>query len=1005
VMNTGNLGRLALAGLALCMAVSSGSIDAAANGKGKAANPMDRHQPLLQSLVAKASAEQPRVTLADDGYITFLGAPAGNAFASGAKSADPAVAAEAFINRWRGNFMSTSASLTVSVSRVKPGADRTSVRFSQQYAGLPVHGAEIVIQVSADGAIEMATFDVMRGSKPMDNGSLALAPVLSEGDAVAAGVELVSAEYPGLDLENTAPELVLYDPTIVGEKGAVALAWLFELASLEPGGAKERVFVDAHTGKVLLHYSLIHHAKNRQIFDSNNTSADPGTLARSEGGAASGIADVNFAYDYFGDTYDFYLSEHGRDSIDGAGSTLSATVRYCDPFDVCPYPNAFWDGARMYFGAGFSAADDVVSHELTHGVTENESNLQYLNQSGAINESFSDMWGEWIDLSNSGGTDTPEVRWLLGEDVPVFGTIRDMEHPPAFGNPDRMGSGLFYTGSGDNGGVHINSGVGNKLCFLLTDGGSFNGRTVTAMGIADTADLFYECQTNLLTSTSTYAGLYNAVTQAAINLGFTQPERDNIEQACLAVEIKPLPAGVTGFTATSTSANTDISLAWTNPVGGGFQQVVVRRSTTSFPTDAASGTLVYQGTNTSVVDPGLVQDTTYYYSIFAYYGGISYSYPAYRAAVAGQDMGGYFTEQFVGDNDMDNLTITLTPDGGENFYRLCGEAANAFPTNPATGTPIFLGDDGSSLVNLTGGAKVLLYGTQYGSFYVNANGNITFLASSGTFDETLDDHFDVPRISALFDDLNPAQAGVIRFQQFANRMVVTYEGIPEYDTGNSNNFQVEMFFDGAIHITYLAIAATDGIAGVSEGLGLPLDFAESNLGSWDNDGDLLPNCWEVDYGLNPNSAVGNDGASGDPDSDGLSNTQEFTNGVDPLDDDTDGDGLEDGPEVLSHGTNPLLADSDGDGFTDGHEISAGTNALNASNYPTTLLWNDFAYAGTETGAFTLPYNTVAEAVNRVSVGGTIRIKGDSTDTSSPEVIRIIKQLKIESIGGSAKIGQ
>ncbi len=158
---------------------------------------------------------------------------------------------------------------------------------------------------------------------------------------------------------------------------------------------------------------------------------------------------------------------------------LISTADYCDPAATCPYANAFWNGTQMAYGDGFAQADDVVGHELTHGVTDHESRLFYYYQSGAINESLSDVWGEFVDLSNTTGTDTATTRWQMGEDVPGFGAIRDMEDPTLFGDPDRMRSPNYYGGEDDGGGVHYNSGVNNKAAFLMTDGGSFNGRTVT----------------------------------------------------------------------------------------------------------------------------------------------------------------------------------------------------------------------------------------------------------------------------------------------------------------------------------------------------------------------------------------------------------------------------------------------------------------------------------------------------------------------------------------------
>ena len=100
----------------------------------------------------------------------------------------------------------------------------------------------------------------------------------------------------------------------------------------------------------------------------------------------------------------------------------------------------------MYYGTGFTSGDDVVGHELAHGVTEFTSNLFYYYQSGAINESLSDVFGELVDLTNGRGTDTPAVRWQLGEDLPAIGVIRDMENPrpPAAPDPDRMTSPDYF---------------------------------------------------------------------------------------------------------------------------------------------------------------------------------------------------------------------------------------------------------------------------------------------------------------------------------------------------------------------------------------------------------------------------------------------------------------------------------------------------------------------------------------------------------------------------------
>lgn len=112
--------------------------------------------------------------------------------------------------------------------------------------------------------------------------------------------------------------------------------------------------------------------------------------------------------------------------------TLRSTVHYGSG-----YANAFWNGSQMVYGDayGFPLADDVVGHELTHGVTDYESNLLYYYQSGAINESFSDVWGEFVDLTNGSGNDAPNVRWLMGEDVSGLGSASQHAKPAGLQRP------------------------------------------------------------------------------------------------------------------------------------------------------------------------------------------------------------------------------------------------------------------------------------------------------------------------------------------------------------------------------------------------------------------------------------------------------------------------------------------------------------------------------------------------------------------------------------------
>jgi hypothetical protein len=287
---------------------------------------------------------------------------------------------------------------------------------------------------------------------------------------------------------------------------------------------------------------------DRSTYDANNGASLPGSFRCDEtvpNCTFGNDSHADAAHAYASDAYAFFSTYHGRDSIDGLGMRIISSVHFGSGFN-----NAYWDGSQMVYGDayGFAMADDVVAHELTHGVTDYESNLFYYYQSGAINESFSDLWGEFTDQTNGAGDDRPVTDWLVGEDITGLGTIRDMYWPPNRSDPDKMTSSYYYTGSadygvfGDNGGVHTNSGVNNKAVYLMTDGDSFNGYNVTGLGIPKVAAIYYEVQTSLLTSAADYKDLYNALYQACLTLvgggeGITSLDCDEVRDATDAVEM------------------------------------------------------------------------------------------------------------------------------------------------------------------------------------------------------------------------------------------------------------------------------------------------------------------------------------------------------------------------------------------------------------------------------------------------------------------------------------
>lgn len=225
--------------------------------------------------------------------------------------------------------------------------------------------------------------------------------------------------------------------------------------------------------------SLVSLQKRRTIYSAGSTQNLPGTLVRAEGQGPSGDIAVDEAYDGLGATFDFFAEIFDRNSIDDSGMPLDATVHFGQD-----YNNAFWNSVQMVFGDGdgevfnrFTIALDIIGHELSHGVTEDEAQLQYFNQSGALNESMSDVFGSLIKQFVQSQT-AEQADWLIGAGLLAAGingvALRSMKDPgsafddPLLGKDPQPKHMKDYVNTfEDNGGVHINSGIPNHAFYQV----------------------------------------------------------------------------------------------------------------------------------------------------------------------------------------------------------------------------------------------------------------------------------------------------------------------------------------------------------------------------------------------------------------------------------------------------------------------------------------------------------------------------------------------------------
>ncbi len=848
------------------------------------ANP-DDIEGLFKTLQAPNATEAPRVSATDSGFLRFVGAPPGGQFAlppSASKAAmNPETAAREFVRAHAGAFGVVSPKSDHATLSVRGDADRVFVKLQQKYSGFDVFGGQTVVQTDTLGGVTCVLSDIMRDPSLFDTGTISLTPAvrieIAEQTAIAAVADAYHMQTAQFDC--TDAERIIYAPEVLDQPGPPALAWVTRVFSIDGEAVIEKVFVDAHSGLVLLHYSEIDRARQRNIYDANSRLVTRGTLVRSEGDPPSGIADADLAYDYFGDTYDYYWANHGRDSIDGNGLAINGVVRLCLP-GYCPYPNAFYVTAdlgidegedtfvgflvnHMYFGEGF-AVDDVVAHELTHGVTRNTSNLIYAYDSGAINESFSDIWGEAIDLTNGKGLDTEAVRWYMGEELPI-GAIRYMKDPTVFGDPDRVNSPYYYTGTGDNGGVHINSGVGNKLFYLLSDGDTFNGQDVKPVDPTDrtrsikkATQLFYECQANLLTEGSGWIDLYYALGQATINEGYTFEERQNVQAATRAVEIAPLvdETQLVSFRALPTRDDYGrpvIALNWESPDSALFRRVILVRNIGAFATNPDEGVELFRGRDEKYLDRVVVSGTTYYYTLFA---DLATGFPSvkYARATAGGTAPDFLTEVFDSTSttpgvtnpfDLNFTQIVFSPTGAPtapldsntafadhaNYTVKVRRNVGSLPVERDDAWEITMRDD-DIIMFPSNGPLFPFFGIRYGTLYLSSNGYIGFRNVSRFGADnypSLASHYNMPRISFLFSDLNPAAGGSAWAKRMDDRLVVTFENITEWQffrdppASNPSTVQVELFWSGRIRITYGYVNVATAVVGLSDGSGVPLN--------------------------------------------------------------------------------------------------------------------------------------------------------------------------------------
>jgi Zn-dependent metalloprotease len=415
------------------------------------------------------------------------------------------------------------------------------MRFTQTKNGLLVVNAQLILHMDKAGNVYLANGDARDSQTAMSQGIAK--PVISADAAAFKASNAISATD-----KSAKAERVVY---VRGSDDKLVLAHEIRVLGMGADGVPvdDLVYVNAANGAIALTAPQVMTAKNREVHNLNHGTSLPGPLARTETQAAIGEQSVDMNHALLGTVWDCYSTLFNRDSFDNAGAKLISSVHYSTN-----YVNAYWNSSQMVYGDGdgstainLSWSMDVTAHELTHAVTERTAGLNYSGESGGLNESMSDVFGNVCESFRVGGAALPidgtyadpwrgniaYKTWYVGEDIWTPSTAGDALR--YMDDPARDGSSAdYYSSSIGNLDVHYSSGLGNLAFKLLSTGGTHpRGKSsiaVTGIGIAKAAQIWYRALTTYMTATTNYAAAKTATLSAASDLyGSTSAEYDSVK--------------------------------------------------------------------------------------------------------------------------------------------------------------------------------------------------------------------------------------------------------------------------------------------------------------------------------------------------------------------------------------------------------------------------------------------------------------------------------------------
>ena len=555
-------------------------------------------------------------------------------------------AATKFLEKNKTLFGIDSTENNLKVAEVKKDkSGDTYVKYVQVIKGIKVHGSLINVHFDKNGVIVSVNGKFEKNNIVTTGGN----KTISENEAV----EIAKKQYNYISLRNTPKA----EKLIITKDNKNYEVFKVNISYTEPTIGNYDVFVDVNSGKIIQSESNIRlsgpttgsgidvfgHSKKLNLY-LNGTSYEMKDLTKSAtssivtntlnhrtaiGALVSNTTNFFGTEDYkasvsahynAGKVIDFYKNLFNRNSLDDNGMPIKSYTHYGNNFN-----NAFWDGYEMVYGDGdgkeftyLSGDLDLVGHEMTHGVIENTADLQYHNQSGALNESIADVFGVLIstydkyNVAAGGSWKFNAADWVVGDDIytpSISGdALRSLSNPTLYNQPDNMSNYEYYpdTEAGDYGGVHTNSSIPSKAAYLMAKN----------IGMEKTARIYYKALVYYMGSDTDFEDAKNCLVQAATDLyGGSSAEVTAANYAFYSVGVgqPPVedPLQTPEAEAVSSSYNS-INITW-SPVTGASGYEVYRGTSSN-----GTSTLLSTISATSYNNTALTTNSTYYYKVRAY---------------------------------------------------------------------------------------------------------------------------------------------------------------------------------------------------------------------------------------------------------------------------------------------------------------------------------------------------------------------------------------------------